>query len=167
LALYFSNTYQSMVEAGLPQALGTLLTSMLPELRLKALWAFKNLAYECEPQLQQQLLQELSWGTFRELLTADDDTRVRVQAVGLLQNLCKGGESIEQVRLALWGWGWGAYGRCCPTCEGHFNTCAREERALSRYGLPGGRGGGAAARLPQNLCQVRSRMSRASRLSGR
>jgi hypothetical protein len=99
LALYFSNTCQALVEAGLPHALGPLLTSMIPELRLKALWAFKNLAYECEPQLQQQLLQELSWGTFRELLTADDDSRVRGQAVGLLQNLCKGGESIEQVRL--------------------------------------------------------------------
>jgi hypothetical protein len=71
---------------------------MLPELRLKALWAFKNLAFGCEPQLQQQLLQELGWGVFSELLTRDDDVGVRAQAVGLLQNLCKGGDSIEQVR---------------------------------------------------------------------
>lgn len=74
---------------------------MVPELRLKALWAFKNLAFGCEPQLQQQLLLELGWGVFSELLTRDDDVGVRAQAVGLLQNLCKGGDSIEQVRLCV------------------------------------------------------------------
>ena len=71
---------------------------MMPELRLKALWAFKNLAFNCEARLQALLLRELSWGVFRELLTGDDDVAVRGQAVGLLQNLCKGGDSIEQVR---------------------------------------------------------------------
>jgi hypothetical protein len=97
LALSFSSTATALVEAGLPSALGALLTSMLPELRLKALWAFKNLAFECEPALQQQLLAELPWGVFEGLATGDDEPRVRGQAVALLQNLCKGGDSIEQV----------------------------------------------------------------------
>jgi hypothetical protein len=101
LALDFSNVAPALVEAGLLPALAPLLTSMLPELRLKALWAFKNLAFGCEPQLQQQLLQELGWGVFSELLTRDDDVGVRAQAVGLLQNLCKGGDSIEQVCLCV------------------------------------------------------------------
>lgn len=78
---------------------------MLPELRLRALWAYKNLAFGCGPQLQALLLRELSWGVFKQLLTGDDDGRVRAQAVGLLQNLCKGGDSIEQVRVCgVVGW---------------------------------------------------------------
>lgn len=93
------------MEAGLPSALGALLTSMLPELRLKALWAFKNLAFECGPALQQHLLAELPWGVFRGLATGDDEPGVRAQAVALLQNLCKGGDSIEQVGGAVFFWG--------------------------------------------------------------
>lgn len=86
-----------MLEADLPQALAALLPSMLPELRLRAVWGFKNLAFSCSPQLHEQLLQALAWPLFTQLLTADDDPRVHVQAVGLLQNLCKGTKSIDQV----------------------------------------------------------------------
>jgi hypothetical protein len=45
--------------------------------------------------------QELSWESFRALLVGGDEPRVRQQAVGLLQNLCKGGDSISQVRLSV------------------------------------------------------------------
>jgi len=131
LALDFSNVCPALVEAGLPHALSSLLTSMLPELRLKALWAFKNLAFGCEPNLQQQLLKELSWPTFRELLTGDDEPRVRVQAVGLLQNLCKGGGSIEQVR----GLQQGAPGGVC-TVVGRAKGQLRIRNTLDSYETP-------------------------------
>jgi hypothetical protein len=112
VALDFSNLCTPLVEAGLTHALCGVLGSMLPELRFKALWALKNLAFACEPALQQQLLRELPWGVFRDLLMGDDDPRVRTQAAGLLQNLCKGGDDLEQVKREKGGGGGGA-GRGC------------------------------------------------------
>lgn len=86
------------MKAGVLAALKPLLSSMVPELRLHAVWALKNLAQECDSDVQGLLLCELTWQGFRELLVADDDVRVREQATGLLQNfLCKGGESVSQV----------------------------------------------------------------------
>ena len=56
---------------------------------------------------------------FRELLTGDDDLGARGQAVGLLQNLCKGGDSIEQVRgTGLLGGGHVCVMGCIQLCDG-------------------------------------------------
>jgi hypothetical protein len=97
LLLGFSSVRQPLLKAGVLQALSPLTTSMLPELRLYAAWAFKNASHEADAEVQQQLLAELSWAGFRALLTGDDDVRVREQAVGLLQNLCKATAGVEQV----------------------------------------------------------------------
>lgn len=86
------------MKAGVLTALKGLLSSMVPKLRLHAVWAFKNLAQECESEVQGLLLSELTWSGFKELLMSDDDVRVREQATGLLQNLlCKGAHSVNQV----------------------------------------------------------------------
>jgi hypothetical protein len=97
LLLGFSSVRQPLIKAGVLPALSALTSSMLPELRLYAAWAFKNASHEADSELQQQLLQELSWEGFRALLVGDHDVRVQEQAVGLLQNLCKGTAGIEQV----------------------------------------------------------------------
>jgi hypothetical protein len=97
LLLGFSTVRQPLLKAGVLQALSPLTTSMLPELRLYAAWAFKNASHEADAEVQQQLLGELSWEGFRALLVGDDDVRVQEQAVGLLQNLCKATAGVEQV----------------------------------------------------------------------
>ncbi|KAF6261181.1 armadillo-type protein [Scenedesmus sp. NREL 46B-D3] len=99
LLLAFSSVRQPLIKAGVLQALLPLTTSMLPELRLYSVWALKNAAHEAEAEVQQQLLGELSWQGFRALLVCDDDMRVQGQAVGLLQNLCKGTAGVEQASL--------------------------------------------------------------------
>eukprot|EP00775_Hariotina_reticulata_P006830 gene6830-7048_t len=96
LLLSFSSIRSALIQADVLQTLAPLTQSMLPDLRLHAVWAFKNLANDCEDKVQSQLLSELSWSTFTALLVGDDDPRVREQAVALLQNLCKGGHSIPQ-----------------------------------------------------------------------
>lgn len=96
LLLSFSSIRSALIQADVLQTLAPLTQSMLPDLRLHAVWAFKNLANDCEDKVQSQLLSELSWSTFTALLVGDDDPRVREQAVALLQNLCKGGHSIQQ-----------------------------------------------------------------------
>lgn len=57
LVLDFSQLRGPLVQAGVLAALCPLVSSMLPELRLHALWALKNLTFGCEPQLQASLLQ--------------------------------------------------------------------------------------------------------------
>ena len=47
------------------------------------------------------MLAEMSWQGFRALLVGDHDVRVQEQAVGLLQNLCKGAAGVEQVGTAV------------------------------------------------------------------
>eukprot|EP00878_Enallax_costatus_P014315 GHUV01014973.1.p1 GENE.GHUV01014973.1~~GHUV01014973.1.p1 ORF type:complete len:411 (+),score=143.93 GHUV01014973.1:1038-2270(+) len=104
LALGFSHVRPALVKAGVIQALTHLITGMVPELRLHAVWAFKNLAHECDNEVQGLLLSELTWRGFKELVVSDDDVRVRQQAVGLLQNIsCKGAGSID--RLLAWSEG--------------------------------------------------------------
>lgn len=97
LLLPFSHVRPALLKAGALPALAPLLASMLPELRLHAVWALKNLAHECQAIEQAALLQQLGWEGLRVLLVEDDDARVREQAVALLQNLAKGGDSVEQV----------------------------------------------------------------------
>jgi hypothetical protein len=101
LLLGFSSVRHPLIKAGVLQALSALTTSMLPELRLYAAWAFKNASHEADDEVLQQLLAELSWEGFRALLVADHDARVQEQAVGLLQNLCKGAAGVEQVRMGF------------------------------------------------------------------
>jgi len=96
LLLSFSGIRPALIQASILQALAPLTQSMLPDLRLHAVWAIKNLANDCELEMQSQLLSELGWSSFKALLVGDDDPRVREQAVALLQNLCKGGHSIQQ-----------------------------------------------------------------------
>lgn len=99
LLLGFSTVRKALINAGALQALVPLTSSMLPELRQNAVWALKNLAHECSAEDLTALLAELPWSGFRVLLVGDDDARVQEQAVGLLQNLCRGGgPSISQVR---------------------------------------------------------------------
>ncbi|WIA40510.1 hypothetical protein OEZ86_013860 [Tetradesmus obliquus] len=103
LLLGFSSVRQPLLKAGALPALSSLTASMLPQLRLYAAWALKNASHEAEPEVQQQLLQEMSWQGFRGLLVGDHDVRVQEQAVGLLQNLCKGAAGVEQVGAAWIG----------------------------------------------------------------
>lgn len=72
--------------------------SMLPELRRAAFWALKHAAHDASPAERAALRAELGWSCLAAAVTSDDDTGVRAQAAGLLQNLCKGGAQVEEVR---------------------------------------------------------------------
>lgn len=98
LVLGFSSVRSSLIKSGVIAALVPLFSNMDTELRMQAVWAYKNLAVECSTAVRGSLLSELSWQQFMELLTAENDARVQQQAYGLLQNLlCSGGDSIDQV----------------------------------------------------------------------
>ncbi|KAF8055946.1 ARMC8 [Scenedesmus sp. PABB004] len=101
LLLSFSSARAALLAAGALPALAPLVASMLPELRLHGAWALKNLADECDAATRAALLAELPWPALQALL-GDDDARVREQATGLLQNLCKAASLDE---LTAWSGG--------------------------------------------------------------
>jgi hypothetical protein len=57
LLLEFSQTRTALIQAGVLPALAPLVTSMLPELQLHAVWALKNLSFGWDAQLHAALLQ--------------------------------------------------------------------------------------------------------------
>ena len=97
LVLELSGVRDAVLGGNVLQQLGPLTSSMIPEVRLNAIWALKNLTADCEDSVRLALLQELPWSQMQALLR-DCEPGVQDQAVALLQNLCKAsGSGLEQV----------------------------------------------------------------------
>lgn len=56
-----SSLAQTLIEQGAMERLVQLLNTGDPELRLNALWAFKNLLYKATPDLKRQVMSCIGW----------------------------------------------------------------------------------------------------------
>lgn len=98
LVLEFSSTKEVVLRAGGVTGLAGLARSMLPTLRLDAMWALKNLAWQASTTVKRSIAQELGWSDLCALLR-DEDPRVAVEAAALLRNLPDGVPADADVLL--------------------------------------------------------------------
>ena len=77
------------------EKLAALVGSMDTNLRLNAVWALKNLLYQAEPDIKQQVTKRLTYGTLLALLS-DTELAIQEQALNLLRNLVCGKEQDIQ-----------------------------------------------------------------------
>jgi len=85
IVLDFSPMKKEVVEKGGLPRLVALLSSMDPTLRLNALWALKNLAYDSEVKLKESMIKELKFEGLYELMF-DAEFTMQEQALALVRN---------------------------------------------------------------------------------
>ncbi|KAI0373038.1 ARM repeat-containing protein [Pilatotrama ljubarskyi] len=90
----FSPLRTALLEQGAIPRLVQLLHSDDTELKLNALWAFKNLLYKADPELKREVMSAIGWSEINALLL-DPDTRLQEQVFHILRHVADGVEDVE------------------------------------------------------------------------
>eukprot|EP00842_Homolaphlyctis_polyrhiza_P001052 jgi/Hompol1/1948/HPOL_005791-RA len=86
-----------VLEKGGIKRLVQLLDSMENVLRLNAIWALKNMAFQTDSDTKNALMEQLGWHKL-QLLMDDESLAIQEQALNLLRNLACGKEKdVEAV----------------------------------------------------------------------
>lgn len=89
IVLDFSPMKLTFVEKGGVKRLIDLIDCNNMELRINALWALKNLLYQSDSKIKNQVMDYLGWTKLREL-TDDSNAEIREQAMNLIRNIACG-----------------------------------------------------------------------------
>ncbi|KAI0807797.1 ARM repeat-containing protein [Fomes fomentarius] len=98
----FSPLRSTLIEQGAITRLVQLLNAEDAELRLNALWAFKNLLYKATPELKRQVMNSIGWPEISKLLV-DPDPRLQEQAFHVVRHVADGVEDVELLFSELGG----------------------------------------------------------------
>ncbi|KAI9065407.1 ARM repeat-containing protein [Trametes sanguinea] len=90
----FSPLRTALLEQGVIPRLVQLLRSSDIELKLNALWAFKNLLYKATPELKREVIGAIGWSEISNLLL-DPDSRLQEQVFHILRHIADGVEDVE------------------------------------------------------------------------
>lgn len=86
ILMEFNRVKELCIEKGLKQMIN-LTQAKDNELRLNAIFAFKNLAFQLHIDKRKQVLNELPWKYIRDLIN-DTEPSIQEQALRFLQNMC-------------------------------------------------------------------------------
>ncbi|KAM5532328.1 hypothetical protein V8D89_014007 [Ganoderma adspersum] len=98
----FSPLRSTMIDQGAITRLVQLLNTGDVELKLNALWAFKNLLYKATPDLKRQVMSSIGWSEMNNLLV-DPDTRIKEQALHIIRHVADGVDEVELVFSEIGG----------------------------------------------------------------
>ncbi|KAI0362524.1 ARM repeat-containing protein [Trametes cingulata] len=90
----FSPLRTVLLEQGAVPRLVQLLHSEDKELKLNALWAFKNLLYKADPELKREVMSAIGWSEIGALLL-DQDSRLQEQVFHILRHVADGVEDVD------------------------------------------------------------------------
>ncbi|CDO73638.1 hypothetical protein BN946_scf185014.g108 [Trametes cinnabarina] len=90
----FSPLRTALLEQGVIPRLVQLLRSSDIELKLNALWAFKNLLYKASPELKREVISAIGWSEISSLFL-DSDSRLQEQVFHILRHVADGVEDVE------------------------------------------------------------------------
>ncbi|PIL24324.1 hypothetical protein GSI_14077 [Ganoderma sinense ZZ0214-1] len=98
----FSPLRSTLIDQGAITRLVQLLNTGDVELKLNALWAFKNLLYKATPDLKRQVMSSIGWGEMNNLLV-DPDMRIQEQALHIMRHVADGVDEVEFVFSEMGG----------------------------------------------------------------
>ncbi|TBU35602.1 ARM repeat-containing protein [Dichomitus squalens] len=98
----FSPLRSTVIDQGAITRLVQLLNHGDVELKLNALWAFKNLLYKATPDLKRQVMSSIGWSEMNNLLT-DPDTRIQEQALHIVRHIADGVDEVDLVFSEMGG----------------------------------------------------------------
>ncbi|KAI0333622.1 ARM repeat-containing protein [Cubamyces sp. BRFM 1775] len=90
----FSPLRTTLLEQGVIQRLVQLLRSDDIELKLNALWAYKNLLYKASPELKREVMGAIGCSEMSNLLL-ESDTRLQEQVLHILRHVADGVDGVE------------------------------------------------------------------------
>ncbi|KAI8989797.1 ARM repeat-containing protein [Trametes punicea] len=90
----FSPLRTALLEQGAIPRLVELLRASDIELKLNALWAFKNMLYKATPELKREVMSAIGWSEISSLLL-DPDTRIQEQVFHILRHVADGVEDVD------------------------------------------------------------------------
>ncbi|KAJ8496841.1 hypothetical protein ONZ51_g884 [Trametes cubensis] len=90
----FSPLRTTLLEQGVIQRLVQLLRSDDIELKLNALWAYKNLLYKATPELKREVMSAIGCSEMSNLLM-ESDTRLQEQVLHILRHIADGVDGVE------------------------------------------------------------------------
>ncbi|KAG5680080.1 hypothetical protein PVAND_009607 [Polypedilum vanderplanki] len=96
LLLEFSPCKESLLDSGAIGILSELTKSENSSLRLNAIWALMNMAFQAEQHVKTEIINTLGTDRIFQLL-GDSDTRVIMKTLGLLRNLLSSTLHIESI----------------------------------------------------------------------
>ncbi|KAI0780550.1 ARM repeat-containing protein [Trametes elegans] len=90
----FSPLRTAVLEQGVIPRLVQLLSGDDKELKLNALWAFKNLLYKATPDLKREVMSAIGWSEINSLLS-NSDPRLREQVFHILRHIADGVDDVD------------------------------------------------------------------------